>query len=80
MATVHPWPELREKDRWLIDLMEELLEDPAHPPEELRERARELRADVDEQGAFGRDAALALADRYELAAAARTRRLDGWQA
>jgi hypothetical protein len=52
--------------------MEERLERTAQPPRELTARAEELRAQAAQTDIEGyRDAALALADRYEQAAAAR---------
>jgi hypothetical protein len=68
----HPWPDLPEEQRWSIELMEELLEQTEQPPRELSARAEELRAQAAQTDIVGyRDAALALADRYEQAAAAR---------
>jgi hypothetical protein len=72
MASPHPWPPLHEEDRWLIDLMEERLVKTHKTAEQLRARAQELRAEAAETDIHGyREAALALADRYEQAAAAR---------
>ena len=52
--------------------MEERLEQTSQRPQELASRAKELRAQATETDVKGfRDAALALADRYEQAAAAR---------
>ena len=52
--------------------MEELLEQTGQPPRELSARAEELRVRAAQTDIAGyRDAALALADRYEQAAAAR---------
>jgi hypothetical protein len=68
---VRPWPDI--PDRWPIDLMEELLADTEQTPDELRARARQLRSQAEASEFEGqRQAALALADRYEQAA---TRRL-----
>jgi len=67
---IRPWPEVRDEGRWAIEFMEEDLRDTQDTPEELRTRAEELRAhaaETDQKGA--RDAALALADRYEATAA-----------
>ena len=56
----------------MLDLMEERLEDTWQSPEQLLARARELRAEAAEAEIKGtRDAVLALAARYEEAAAAR---------
>lgn len=69
---VRPWPDISNDHRWAIELMEELLEQTTQPPEALAARAEELRARAARTDIDGyRDAALALADRYELAAAAR---------
>lgn len=52
--------------------MEELLEQTEQTPEQLSARARELRLEAGRSEIDGyRDAALALASRYEAAAAAR---------
>jgi hypothetical protein len=73
MADVRPWPKLRDEDQWLTALMEELLAADDLDAEELRARAHQLRAEVLHRPADGdRDAALALADHYEQAAAARS--------
>jgi hypothetical protein len=75
VSTVRPWPKIPDEDRWLIELMEERFEKTDLPPEQLRARANELRAQAERGQAGGdRDAALALADRYEQAAAARVAR------
>jgi hypothetical protein len=67
---VRPWPDI--PDRWPIDLMEELLADNDQTPDELRDRARQLRGQAEQTDIDGyRDAYLALADRYEQAASAR---------
>jgi hypothetical protein len=66
------WPELHEEDRWLIAAMEERLRESTQSPEELRVRARELREQAEQSDIKGiRDASLALAERYEDAAATR---------
>lgn len=68
----HPWPDVPKEHQWSIELMEELLEQTEQPPRELSARAEELRAQAAQTDIEGyRDAALALADRYEQAAAAR---------
>ena len=66
------WPTLRDEDRWLTAAMEERLSAGTRSPDEMRARARELRerAEQSDIKAF-RDAALALAERYEEAATAR---------
>lgn len=69
---VHPWPDIPDKHRWVLEMMEERLEQTEQPPRELLARAEELRAQAAQTDIEGyRDAALALADRYEQAAAAR---------
>lgn len=72
MMSVRPWPALRDEDRWLIAAMEERLHRDGQEPSELRARAGELRAQAERSDIQGvRDAALAIAERYENAAAAR---------
>lgn len=67
-----PWPALRDEDRWLTAVMEERLRMSERSPDEMRARARELREQAEQSDIKGvRDAALALAERYEEAAAAR---------
>jgi hypothetical protein len=69
---VQPWPELLEEDRWLAELMDRRLQETKQTPEELRARAHELRAEAEICEVKGmREAALALAERYEQAAATR---------
>jgi hypothetical protein len=69
---VLPWPELPERHRWAVELMEECLERTTQGPGELLERAAELRFAAGRTDIDGyRDAHLALADRYEQAAARR---------
>lgn len=75
MASVRPWPEILEEDKWLIELMEEQFEKTPLSPEELRGRAAELRRQADETGMSAcREMALALAERYEETAASRLTR------
>jgi hypothetical protein len=70
--SAHPWPEIPGEHRWSIELMEELLEQTELPSRELSARAEELRTQAAQTDIAGyRDAALALADRYEQAAAVR---------
>jgi hypothetical protein len=70
MSSVRPWPDVRPEDRWAIELMEERLAKTIQPPDELRGRASELRAQAEATEIRGvRDACLALADRYEETAA-----------
>jgi len=71
---VRPWPEIPEKHRWVVELMEERLERTVLASSELLARATELRARAARTGIEGyQDAALALADRYEQAAVSRDR-------
>jgi hypothetical protein len=66
------WPDLPDKHRWALELMEKRLENTTQPARELSARAEELRAQAAQTDIDGyRDAALALADRYEQAAASR---------
>lgn len=72
MASAHPWPEVRDEDRWVIELMEERLENTRQSPAELRVRANELRTEAQQTDIRGfRDAVLAIAERYEQVGAAR---------
>lgn len=72
MFETRPWPDVPEEQRWAIQLMEKRLERTAQTPDELRARAEELRRHAAQTEFEGiRDAALALADRYEATAAAR---------
>jgi ribosomal protein L17 len=67
-----PWPDIPDEQRWSLELMEERLERTAQPARELSARADELRTQAAQTDIEGyREAALALADRYEQAAAAR---------
>jgi hypothetical protein len=67
-----PWPDLRDEDRWLIAAMEERLHTSDQSSDGLRARARELREQAEQSDVKGiRDAALAVAERYEHAASAR---------
>jgi hypothetical protein len=68
----HPWPDLRDEDRWLTAAIEGRFRTSERSPDELRARAREPRDQAEQTDVKGvRDAALALAERYEEAAAAR---------
>lgn len=70
--SAHPWPDIPAKHRWVLEQMEERLDRATQPARELSARADELRAQAAQTDIDGyRDAALALADRYEQAAAAR---------
>jgi hypothetical protein len=63
---------LHDEDRWLLAAMEGRLRDSTQSPEQLRARGRELRAHAKQSDIKGvREASLALAGRYEDAAAAR---------
>jgi len=69
---MRPWPEVADGDQWLITLMEQLLDESSQSPEQLNARAGELRDEAARTEIDGyRSAALALADRYEQAAAVR---------
>jgi hypothetical protein len=70
--SVRPWPNLREEDHWLIAAMEARLTNSHQSAAELKARARELREQAKQSDIRGfQEAALALAERYEEAAAAR---------
>lgn len=72
MSGIRPWPSLREEDRWLLEAMEERLSATGMSPEEMRACARELREQAAQSEIDGaREAALALAERYEHEAASR---------
>ncbi|MGP0101447.1 MAG: hypothetical protein ACLPUT_07495 [Solirubrobacteraceae bacterium] len=69
---VRPWPALPDEDRWLAGTMDRRLRDSTQSAEQLRSRARELRAEAEQSDVSGiRNAALALAERYEQTAATR---------
>jgi hypothetical protein len=69
---VQPWPELPEQDRWLADALDGELRETTQSADELRARARELRAEAEQSEVKGmREAAHALAERYEHAATMR---------
>jgi ElaB/YqjD/DUF883 family membrane-anchored ribosome-binding protein len=69
---VRPWPTLNDEDRWLTEAMDRVLTESTQTADELRLRASELRAQAEQSELKGiRDAALALADRYEQASSAR---------
>ncbi|MGD0452421.1 MAG: hypothetical protein ABSB69_02380 [Solirubrobacteraceae bacterium] len=69
---VRAWPPLHDEDRWLTELMDRRLRESTQGAEQLRARAQELRTQAGQSEMMGtRNAALALADRYEQAAAAR---------
>lgn len=69
---VRAWPALRDEDHWLTDAMERRLSESTQSAEQLRARARDLRAEAEQTDVRGiRNAALALAERYEQAATVR---------
>lgn len=69
---MRPWPALNDEHRWLVDAMEAQLADTDRSPEDLRRRAGELRQQAAGSDVKGiQDASLAMAERYEAAAAAR---------
>jgi hypothetical protein len=75
MGSVRPWPKVAKEDQWIIEFMEERFEKTPLSPEQMRARAKELRTQAERGQAGGdRDARLALADRYEEAAAQRLAR------
>ena len=75
MASVRPWPNVAGEDQWVIELLEERFEETSLSPEQMRDRAKELRTQAERGRAGGdKDARLALADRYEEAAAKRLAR------
>lgn len=72
MSSTRSWPAIPDEHRWVLELMEEQLGTTEQAPEELSARANELRRQAQETDIKGfREAALALAERYEEAAAAR---------
>ena len=72
MARVKPWPEALGEHGEVVGLFEETLAETTQTSDELRARARELREEAEQTEILGhREAALAMADRYERAAAAR---------
>lgn len=72
MKSVRPWPNVAEEDQWVIELLDERFEKTPLSPEQMRARAKELRTQAERGPAGGdKDARLALADRYEEAAAKR---------
>lgn len=72
MSEVRPWPEgLDEHQRPILQFFEETLESTTQTSEQFRERARDMRKYAAHTEIRGhRETALALADRYEQAAAA----------
>ena len=69
MDSVPPWPELDPEHRWMTEELQESFANPTQPPEQLLERAAELRAlAADSDIPPMRDTWLMLAARYEDAA------------
>lgn len=69
---LHPWPELREEDHWAIKAMEEVFATSERDPADMLAEAKELRERAARVGPHGgANACLAMADRWEAAAAAR---------
>lgn len=67
---VRPWPDFPEEDQWVLRRIEEQIAESAQSPAQMRARATELRERAAEVGRFGgQDALLAVAERYEEAAA-----------
>lgn len=72
MAHVNPWPDALGEHGEIVELFEETLVETTRSSDELRARAEELREEAGNTEILGhREAALAMADRYEQAAAAR---------
>lgn len=69
MSLEFDWPDLPEKDRWVIENMEEILRDPWYTPEYFRERAQQLRTEAAESNKYARPGLLRLAGNYEKSAA-----------
>jgi len=70
--TIPPWPKLPAEDQWLIGAMEKEIRESKRTPEELRAKAQRLRGQAEQTDIKGmRDVWLALAARYEFAAAER---------
>lgn len=70
MADVKSWPGALDEHAEVLELFEETLTGTSQTSEELRARARELRERAERTDVLGhREAAVALADRYEHAAA-----------
>jgi hypothetical protein len=67
---VTPWPVVPDDQRWVLDLMDERLQETTQSPDELRARAEELRSEAERTEIDGfREAAISLAEHYEQAAA-----------
>ena len=72
MASVRHWSGVAPEARWATEIMDELLETTTQTPEELLERAEDLRAQAAATDIEGyRTGYLKVADRYEQTAAAR---------
>ena len=72
MDAVPPGLNLRDEDQWLVQGLDNTLEHPSFTPDNMRARAEELRAEAGRaEGSAARDTYLALAARYEHAAASR---------
>lgn len=70
--SVRPWPSLRDEDRWLTEAIDGRVSESGMSPDEIRARAQELREQAAQSEVDGaREAALALADRYDREAATR---------
>jgi hypothetical protein len=66
------WPTLNPEDQWLAAAMEKRMRESTQTPEELRARARKLRAEAAETDIKGfRKACLTMAANYELVATER---------
>lgn len=72
MASVRRWPGVAPEARWATEIMDELLDTTTQTPEELLERAEDLRAQAAATDIEGyRTGYLKVADRYAQTAAAR---------
>lgn len=72
MAEGQTWSQLLDHHREVVELFEETLARTTQTSEELRERARQMRTYAAQTEVLGHcEAAMALAHRYEHAAAAR---------
>jgi hypothetical protein len=67
------WPSVPEGEEWILELLDERFEQTSQSPEELEERAKELRSQAAASDVTGfREAAIALAERYEETALVRS--------
>lgn len=72
MDTRHPWPQVGDEGQWSIEGMERQMRESNRSPDEMRERARELRDQAEHCDIEAvRSTLLTLAGRWEEAADAR---------